>query len=123
VTPAERLDQLDLAGQMVRIARADAMQFIQQFLGDQLRRGMLHALDDAVSYGPDRGEATLLFEPVNQKIRRRFVIRKRQARVVPRSAGQATERQIGPAQADSVNGPKKPSPKRFNSLVQSKPDA
>ena len=87
MTPAERLDQFDLAGQMVRIARTDAMQFVQQFLGDPLRRGVLHTLDDAVSYGTDRGEATLLFEPVNQKIRRRLVFREYQARVFPRSAG------------------------------------
>ncbi len=123
VTLAEGLDQFDLAGQVIRIARADAVQFVEQFLGDQLRRGVLHALDDTVSHGADRGKATLLFEPVNQEIRRRFVIRKHQARVIQRSAGQATEGQISPAEADSINCSEKTSLKRFSRRVQRKPDA
>ncbi len=50
---AERLDQLDFARQMVRVIRTDAMQFIQQFLGDQFGRGVLHAVYDTVSHGSD----------------------------------------------------------------------
>ena len=68
MTLAERLDQLDLAGQMVRVVRADAMQFIQQFLGDQLGRGVLHAVDHTVPHSPDRFETILLFEPIDQKL-------------------------------------------------------
>ena len=70
MTLAERLDQFNLAGQMIRVVRADAMQFIQQFLGDQLGRGVFHAVDHAVSHSPDRFETILLFEPINQGIRR-----------------------------------------------------
>ena len=74
MTLAERLDQFNLAGQMIRVVRPDAMQFIQQFLGDNLRLGVFHAVDHPVSHRPDRCETILLFEPVNQEIRRRFVI-------------------------------------------------
>src|ERR1039458_8260039 len=34
MTLAERLDQFNLAGQMIRVVGPDTMQFIQQFLGD-----------------------------------------------------------------------------------------
>ena len=51
---AERLDQFNLARQMIRVVRPEAMQFIQQFLGDHLRLGVFHAVDHAVSHGPDR---------------------------------------------------------------------
>ena len=74
MTLAERLDQFDLARQMIRVVRPDAMQFIQQFLSDHLGLGVFHAVDHAVSHGPDRCETVLLFEPINQEIRRRFVI-------------------------------------------------
>ena len=70
MTLAERLDQFNLAGQMIRVVWADAMQFIQQFLGDQLGRGVFHAVDHPVSHRPDRLETLLLFEPINQEIRR-----------------------------------------------------
>jgi hypothetical protein len=45
MTLTERLDQLNLAGLMFRGVRADAMQLIQQLMGDQLGRGALHAAD------------------------------------------------------------------------------
>ena len=50
MTLAERLDQFDLARQMIRVVWADAMQFIQQFLGDKLRRGVFHAVNHAMSH-------------------------------------------------------------------------
>ena len=70
MTLAERLDQVKLAGHMIRVVRADAMQFIQQFRGDQFRLGMFHAVNHPMSHGPDRFEIILLFEPINQGIRR-----------------------------------------------------
>ena len=70
MTLAERLDQFNLAGQMIRVVRADAMQFIQQFLGDKLGRGVFHAMNHPMSHGLDRCEIMLLFEPINQGIRR-----------------------------------------------------
>ena len=74
MTPAKRFDQLNLARQMIRVERADAMQFIQQFLGDQLGRGMLHAVDHPVSHCLHRSEADLFFEPVEEQSRRRPVV-------------------------------------------------
>ena len=60
MTLAECLDQFDLAGQMVRVVRADAMQFLQQFLSDQLGRSMLHAVDHAVSHSRTDSKPILL---------------------------------------------------------------
>ena len=74
MTLAERLDQLNLAGQMIRVVRADAMQFIQQFLGNHLGLDVLHAMNHAMSHRPDRRKTILLFQPINQGIRSRFVI-------------------------------------------------
>ena len=53
MTLAERLDQFNLAGQMIRVVWPDAMQFIQQFLGDKLGRGVFHAVNHAMSHRPD----------------------------------------------------------------------
>ena len=55
---------------MIRVVWADAMQFIQQFFGDNLRLGMFHAVNHAMSHAFYRCEINLLFEPVNQGIRR-----------------------------------------------------
>jgi len=55
---------------MIRVVRADAMQFIQQFLGDNLRLGMFHPMHHPMSHRFDRFEINLLFEPVDQGIRR-----------------------------------------------------
>ena len=66
---AERLDQLDLTRQVIRVIRADAIEFIHQFLGDQLRCGMFHPVDHAMSHSLDRFKTFLLFEPINQEIR------------------------------------------------------
>jgi len=43
---AERLNQFDLAGQMIRVVRPDAMQLIQQILGDDLGLGVFHPMDN-----------------------------------------------------------------------------
>ena len=40
-------------GAQIRVVRADAMEFIQQFLGDQLGRGVFHAMNHPVSRRPD----------------------------------------------------------------------
>jgi hypothetical protein len=119
---AERLDQVDFAGQMIRVIRADAMQFIQQFLGNQLGRGVLHAVDDTVPHSPDRLES-ILFEPINQKIRCRFVIGGGETAAVRLMPGRVSERQTRPAQADAINLSIEPSLQWFADLVQGKPDA
>ena len=123
MTLAERLDQFDLAGQMFRVVRADAMQFIQQFLGDQLGRGVLHAVNHPVSHGPDRSKAILLFEPINQEIRCRLVIGGGEAAAVLLIPSRVVEGQIRPAQADAVNLSMKPSLQRFACLIQRELDA
>ena len=70
MTLAERLNQFNLARQMIRVVRADAMQFIQQFLCDNFRLGVFHPMNHAMSHAFYRFEINLLFEPVNQEIRR-----------------------------------------------------
>jgi hypothetical protein len=46
---AERLDQLDLAWQMIRCIRRCAMQFVEHVRRDWLRLGVRHPMDDTVS--------------------------------------------------------------------------
>jgi hypothetical protein len=97
MTLTECLDQFDFAGQMFGVVRADAMQFIQQFLCDQLGHDVLHTVDHSVSQGPDRLEAILLFEPINQEIRCRFMIRSGQATTVLLLPSRVMEPQTRPA--------------------------
>ena len=61
---AERLDQLDLERQMIRVIRRDAVQFIEQLRRDPLRFAMRHPMHHAVSHGFDRSEHRLRFEPI-----------------------------------------------------------
>jgi len=59
---------------MIRVVRPDAMQLIQQILGDDLGLGVFHPMDNPVSQRRDRSKSILLLEPVNQDIRARPVI-------------------------------------------------
>ena len=61
---AERLYQLDLKRQMLRVIRRDAAQFIEQLLCNPLRCTMRHPMHYAVSHGFDRSEHLLGFEPI-----------------------------------------------------------
>ncbi len=74
MTLAEYFDQFDLTGQMIRVVRADAMQFIQQWLRHHLGFGMLHAVDHTMSHGLHGLESILSLEPIQQEICGRFVI-------------------------------------------------
>jgi hypothetical protein len=60
----ERLDQRDLARQVIGGIRRDAVQLGEQVGRDPLRFGMLHAVHDAMSDGFDRREDRLRLEPV-----------------------------------------------------------
>ena len=115
---AERLDQLDLAGQMFRVVWPDAMQFIQQFPRDQLRRGVLHAVDHPVSHRKDRFKTILLLDPINQEISCRFVIGDGETETGLRFSIRVVKHQIRPAQADAVNFSIKSALQRFFNLVQ-----
>ena len=123
MTLAERLDQFDLAGQMIRVVRRDAMQFIHQLRRDLFRLGMRHAMHHSVSHGLDRSEGLLRFEPINQETRGRFVIGGGEAATGLRLSIRVVKRQIRPAQADAVNLPIKPLLQRFAHLVQRELDA
>jgi hypothetical protein len=70
MTLAESFNQFNLARQMIRVVGTDAMQFVQQFPGDNLRLGMFHPMNHAMSHAFYRFEINLLFEPVYQGIRR-----------------------------------------------------
>src|SRR5208282_3209530 len=80
-------------------------------------------MDHAVSNRPDRSEMILHFEPINQEIRRRFVIGGGEVAALLLFHGRVMKRQIGPAQADAVNLSIKPSLQRFARLVQRELDA
>ena len=70
----ERLDQPDLARQVLGVIRRDAVQFREQLRRDPLRFGMRHAVHHAVSHGLDRREDRLRLEPVQQNAHRRAVV-------------------------------------------------
>ena len=65
---AEGFDQFNFAGQMIGIVWPEAMQFVQQFLADNFRFGVFHAVDHTMSHRLDRFEAVLLFQPIDQGI-------------------------------------------------------
>ena len=75
MTLTKRLDQLDLARQVIRRIRRCAMQRVEQFRGDSLRLRACHPMDHAVSHGPHRRELLPRFEPVDQEPRPRLVVR------------------------------------------------
>ena len=70
----ERLDQPDLARQVIGGIRRDAVQLREQLRRDPLRLGMLHAVHHAVSHGFDRREDRLRLEPVQQNTHRGAVV-------------------------------------------------
>ena len=120
---AERLDQFNLAWQMIGVIRHDAMQFIEQFRREPLRIGMGHAMHYPMAHGFDRREARLQFEPVNQTIRRRPVIGDCDVVTVLVIPGGIFERQIGTAKSDTINPSMKASLQRFANLVECELDA
>ena len=103
MTLTEGLDQFDLAGQMIRVVWTDAMEFIQRFLRDNLRLGVLHPMNHPVPHRPDRSELILLFEPIHQEVCRRFVIVGGESATVLPIRGRLMECQIRPAQADAID--------------------
>jgi hypothetical protein len=108
---------------MIRVVRAEAMQFIQQFPGDNLWVGMFHAVDHPVSHRLDCREIRLRFEPINQEIHRRFVLGRGEIAALLLFLGRIVERQIRSAQADTVNHSMQPSLQRFFDEVERELDA
>ena len=76
-----------------------------------------------MSQGPDRSKSVLLFEPINQNIRRRPVIRGCDVDSVLRMACWVVEGQMGAAQTDAINLPMEPSLQWFAILVERELDA
>ena len=120
---AERLNQFNLARQMLRVVRADAMQFGQQFPGDNFRLGMFHPVNHAMSHAFDRFEINLPFKPVDQEVRGRFVISGGKFEALRLFLRRFGERQIRPAQADAINLSIKLSLQWFANLVERELDA
>jgi hypothetical protein len=108
---------------MIRVVRADVMQFIQQLFCDYLRLGMFHAMNHPMSHRFDRRELWSGFEPVYQGICRRFVICGGKFATSLWFAIGVVKRQISPAQADAVNLSMKPTFQWFANVVERKLDA
>ena len=123
MTLTERLDQLNLCRQMIRIVRADAVQFIHQFLRDTLGLGIVHAVHHPVPNCRHRSEADLLFEPIDQESRRGPVIGGLDAATFRQTLNRVVESQNRAGQANAVNLSIKPSLQRIASLIQREPDA
>jgi hypothetical protein len=84
---------------------------------------VLHTIDYTVPYGPDRIETMLLIEPIDQKLRCRFVIGGVEVAAVVLICARELERQIRPAHADAIHRPMKASIQRFTKLVLREFDA
>ena len=100
--PLERLDQPDLAWQVIGIIRRDPVQFREQLRRDPLRFGMLHAVDYAVSHSFYQPEDRLRLKPVEQKFHRRAVVGSGQAAGDLRFSSRIFDGQIRAAQALSL---------------------
>ncbi len=73
---SERLDQLDLARQMIRVVRADLAQFLDQLGRDAF--GLMVAtptMNDAMPDGGDLLEPDRAFEPIDQQAGGRLLVR------------------------------------------------
>ena len=72
---SERLDQLDFTGQVIRVVRADLMQFLDQLGRDTF--GLMvasPAMNDSMSDSGDLRETDLAFEPIDQQADGRFLV-------------------------------------------------
>jgi len=118
----ERLDQPDLAGQMIGGIRRAAVQLREQLRRDPLRFGMLHAMHHAVSRRFDRRKDRLRLEPVQQKTHRRAVVGGKAAGALWFSS-RIVDDQIRAARTDAIDLPVEPPPRRFACLIHRKPHA
>lgn len=123
MTLAERLDQLDLSGQMVRVIWNDAMKFIQQFLRDTHRLRVFHAVDDSVAYRADGSETQVLLKPIDEAVRRRLVLGGFHAAAAFPIPSHVVESQTGAELADAVHRSMEPSFWRFVSPIEREFDA
>ena len=90
---------------MLRKISGDVMQFVQQFLGYELRLNVFHAVDNPMSHSRDRLKRLLCFKPVQQKFHCSAVIRGvDSARVIERIL-RVVDHQIGACQSDAINLP------------------
>jgi len=121
--PPERLDQLDLARQVIGVVRRDAAQFREQPRRDPFRRRMPHAVHHAVAHGPDRREDRLLLQPAQQEIHRRAVVGGGHADGRPRLSRRLAGGQIRAAQTDAIDLPGQPPPRPCARLKHREPDA
>src|SRR5580692_3701056 len=120
MTLAERFHQLNLTRQMIRVIRADAMQFNQQVPGDNLRLRVLHAVDYAMSHSQDRVKTNLLFKPINQEIYRGFMIGGGEVETSFGLSIRVMKRQVRSAQTDAVNLSTQAPLQRFVRFIQRK---
>ena len=119
----ERLDQSDLARQVIGGVRRDAVQFGEQLGRDPLWLGMLHAVHHAVSCGADRREDRLRLEPLEQETHRSTVIAGGKAAGAGRCSSGVVDDQIRAAQTDAIDLATETPPRRFAGLIHREADA
>jgi hypothetical protein len=123
VALADRLDQLDLARQVVRIVRDRPAQFPHQRRTDPLRRGVLHPVHHPVADRPQPGKARPGFEPVHEPRRGRAVIGGRQRPSGRELLGRLFDDQLRALQADPVDLSQQHRPQVSGDRVHRKADA
>src|SRR5450432_2512012 len=123
MTLLERLDQRDLARQVLGVIRRNAAQFREQLRRDALRGGMLHAMHDAMPYRLDQREGRECLEQVQQEIRCRTMVGGSKAARGLRFCSWIVDDQIRTAQTDAIDLSIELPAQRLARLVGRKPDA
>src|SRR5450830_160412 len=108
---------------MIWVVWSNTMQFIQQILRNQLRLGVLHTMHYPVAYSFDQSKSVLFFEPINQEICRRLMIRSSKFAAALMKCDRVIKSQNRLAQTNPVNLSTKPSLHGFAAMKQSEPDA
>src|ERR1019366_1363167 len=120
---AERLYQLDLERQMLRVVRRDAMQFLEQLRSDPLRLRMPHAVYHAVSRRLHCGGDARLFEPVDQHTRGAAMVAGFDPTTLRSCAGRVVDGERRAGKPDALDPSAYVSQKRFGKIVKRELDA
>lgn len=126
-TALDRLDQVDLQWQVLRIVGGDPVQLLHEKGGDSFRLRVPHAVDDAMTDRADRGEALPGGEAIEQVVDERTAGRAGEAlslngahRAVRRKR---FEREGGPGRADALDLPREGPPQRPLGVISRELDA
>ncbi len=104
ITVSERLDQLDLARQVIRVTRTDLSQFLDQLGRDTF--GLMvatPAMNDSMSDAGDFRETDCAIEPIDQQADSRLLIRGIDPAILVATAARIGQDPAGLVQPDPID--------------------